>query len=105
MNRETAEAARELVNTAVGRGWEWRVNEKDGHELIQLHHPCMQDEVAQVTPEKCAEYEPVTILKDAKNGRDVSRMTRVVGYYSKTENWNASKHGELKDRHEGDYAV
>lgn len=32
-------------------------------------------------------------------------MTRVVGYYSRTENWNPSKLGELKDRHSGDYAL
>jgi hypothetical protein len=32
-------------------------------------------------------------------------MTRVVGYYSRTENWNPSKLGELKDRRAGDYAL
>jgi hypothetical protein len=32
-------------------------------------------------------------------------MTRVVGYYSRVQNWNASKLGELKDRHRGNYSV
>ena len=32
-------------------------------------------------------------------------MTRVVGYYSKVENWNKSKLGELKGRHGGDYRI
>ena len=32
-------------------------------------------------------------------------MSRVVGYYSRIENWNDSKQGELKDRHKGDYNV
>jgi hypothetical protein len=32
-------------------------------------------------------------------------MTRVVGYYSRVENWNKSKLGELKDRQSGNYAV
>ena len=32
-------------------------------------------------------------------------MTRVVGYFSRVENWNASKLGELRDRHNGDYRV
>ncbi len=32
-------------------------------------------------------------------------MTRVVGYYSRVENWNKSKLGELKDRQKGNYAV
>jgi len=35
----------------------------------------------------------------------LQHMTRVVGYYSKIENWNASKIGELKDRQSGNYEV
>ncbi len=34
---------------------------------------------------------------------DVQQMTRIVGYYSKVNNWNPSKLGELKDRQAGDY--
>lgn len=36
---------------------------------------------------------------------NVYGITRIVGYYSRIENWNKSKRGELKDRHRGDYAV
>jgi ribonucleoside-triphosphate reductase len=37
---------------------------------------------------------------------DVAGETRVVGYFSKIENWNKSKrYGELLDRHRGQYAV
>jgi anaerobic ribonucleoside-triphosphate reductase len=37
---------------------------------------------------------------------DVYGETRVVGYFSKIENWNQSKrHGELLDRHQGQYQV
>ena len=32
-------------------------------------------------------------------------VTRIVGYYSRSNNWNKSKIGELHDRHNGDYAV
>jgi len=32
-------------------------------------------------------------------------VTRIVGYYSKIENWNKSKRGELNDRHKGNYQV
>ncbi|MHC4196786.1 MAG: hypothetical protein ACYSRP_02590 [Planctomycetota bacterium] len=32
-------------------------------------------------------------------------VTRIVGYYSRTSNWNKSKIGELRDRHSGDYSV
>ena len=32
-------------------------------------------------------------------------ITRVVGYYSRIDNWNRSKIGELKDRQRGDYRI
>ena len=35
----------------------------------------------------------------------LQHMTRVVGYYSKIENWNPSKIGELEDRQKGDYEL
>lgn len=30
-------------------------------------------------------------------------VTRIVGYYSRIQNWNKSKIGELRDRHVGNY--
>ena len=33
------------------------------------------------------------------------QYTRIVGYYSKIENWNDSKKQELKDRHRGNYII
>jgi hypothetical protein len=49
------------------------------------------------------------MLEDVLIGRRESQvlqhMTRVVGYFSRVENWNKSKIGELKDRHKGDYAI
>ncbi len=32
-------------------------------------------------------------------------VTRIVGYYSRTHNWNKSKIGELRDRHGKNYAL
>lgn len=46
------------------------------------------------------------ILKSGiTQGKNVSHMTRIVGYYSKVENWNKSKLSELKDRHKGNYGI
>lgn len=45
------------------------------------------------------------ILTNADDLNPLFHMTRVVGYYSRTENWNNSKIGELKDRHKGNYAL
>lgn len=36
---------------------------------------------------------------------EVYGITRIVGYFSRINNWNKSKLGELKDRHRGDYRV
>jgi len=32
-------------------------------------------------------------------------MSRVVGYFSKIDNWNGSKKAELRDRQKGDYKI
>ncbi len=49
------------------------------------------------------------ILEDVLSGRRepqiLQHMTRVVGYFSRVENWNKSKVGELKDRQKGNYSI
>lgn len=35
----------------------------------------------------------------------LDQVTRIVGYFSKTSNWNKSKLGELNDRRKGNYKV
>ena len=49
------------------------------------------------------------ILSDVIAGKQeasvLQHMTRVVGYYSRIENWNISKLGELRDIQEGNYEV
>ena len=39
------------------------------------------------------------------NNKDVYGITRIVGYYSKINNWNKNKIGELKDRKSGTYQI
>lgn len=36
---------------------------------------------------------------------DVYGISRVVGYYSRIDNWNVSKRAELKDRQKGNYRL
>ncbi|MBN2712005.1 MAG: hypothetical protein JXR97_06155 [Planctomycetes bacterium] len=45
------------------------------------------------------------ILVGKREPQVLQHMTRVVGYYSRIENWNKSKIGELNDRHKGNYAI
>lgn len=39
------------------------------------------------------------------HSNDVYGITRIVGYYSRINNWNRSKIGELRDRHRGNYQI
>lgn len=36
---------------------------------------------------------------------NVYGLTRVVGYFSRVDNWNKSKKAELRDRQKGNYSV
>jgi len=36
---------------------------------------------------------------------NVYGMTRVVGYFSRVDNWNGSKKAELRDRKKGNYKL
>ena len=47
-------------------------------------------------------------LKDSCNycgSKDIYGVTRIVGYFSRVNNWNKSKIGELKDREKGNYKI
>ena len=42
---------------------------------------------------------------DECHSENVHGITRIVGYFSRVNNWNRSKLGELKDRQKGNYAI
>lgn len=44
------------------------------------------------------------VLFDKREPRILQHVTRIVGYYSRIENWHRSKIGELRARHAGDYS-
>jgi len=49
------------------------------------------------------------VLREVALGRrdcqPLYHVTRIVGYFSRVENWNKSKLGELADRRQGDYRI
>lgn len=45
------------------------------------------------------------VLTGRRDARLMMHLTRIVGYYSRVDNWNRSKLAELRDRHAGNYAV
>ena len=62
-------------------------------------------ECVHVTKDAFAAILPGELRNIVIAGRDVSQITRVVGYYSNTRNWNQSKLGELRDRRAGNYHI
>jgi hypothetical protein len=40
-------------------------------------------------------------IRGLRDWNPIYQVTRIVGYYSRVQNWNSSKIGELKDRREG----
>lgn len=60
-----------------------------------------------LTPRAILEYEWEefeAVFSGRRPPNALSHMTRIVGYYSRVENWNKSKLSELADRRKGDYA-
>ena len=51
------------------------------------------------------EAELLSLLKGEREIVELVTITRIVGYYSRVENWNKSKLGELEGRRRGDYAL
>jgi len=50
------------------------------------------------TNEAIEMYDLNRLLALTSQGRDVTHLTRVVGYFSKVESWNKGKVGELRER-------
>ena len=44
------------------------------------------------------------VLTGRRDPQVMIHLTRIVGYYSRVQNWNRSKLAELDDRHKGNYA-
>ncbi|MBD3349447.1 MAG: hypothetical protein GF400_09675 [Candidatus Eisenbacteria bacterium] len=46
-----------------------------------------------------------SVLVGDRNPQVIKHLSRIVGYFSWTRNWNRSKLAELADRRRGDYRV
>ena len=63
------------------------------------------DEVVQkiTDPNKAQEF--LRVLQNDRAPIVLNGITRIVGYYSRVNNWNKSKVGELRDRANGRYGL
>lgn len=70
------------------------------HKKGKIGYRVLVDTVQQETWET---LEP--ILTGQRQAEALYHISRVVGYFSRLENWNQSKLGEHKDRMKGNYGI
>jgi hypothetical protein len=75
-------------------GWAWQID-KGGLNVANAEY----DTITHISWAALAREELDVLVTLCKQGRDVTGMTRVTGYFSKTSGWNRGKLAELKDRH------
>ncbi len=64
----------------------------------------IEEVVRKVTnAEKAQEF--ISVIQNERKGVVLNGITRIVGYYSRVNNWNRSKVGELRDRAKGSYGL
>ena len=89
----------DFIANVVGLGYEWAEHEHDGASGVALK----KDDTKLFISDDGIEVQDWEKIK--KGIPNLTHMTRIVGYYSRINNWNKSKLGELKDRHKGSYVV
>jgi hypothetical protein len=78
----------------------------DGPAALVLHKPSgSKYRILLSTVEKESWETLEAIVTGKREAQVLDHMTRVVGYYSRVQNWNRSKLGELRDRQAGRYNV
>ena len=81
-------------------------NTDRGHGVIVKHIPTSMSIRLPVEAVKNADWDTLhDVMVGNREPSVLQHMTRIVGYYSKIENWNPSKLGELKDRQSGNYEI
>lgn len=63
------------------------------------------DEVAQKVTDSDKAQEILRVIQNDRSSIVLNGITRIVGYYSRVNNWNKSKVGELRDRANGRYGL
>jgi len=95
---------KEFINTCIENGYAWKKEKCEDVDGFMIGSE-KYDTVAHFIPEAIQKNEWPALHKQIVQGKNIHHLTRIVGYFSRVENWNKSKLGELKDRHRGDYKV
>ena len=77
---------------------------KDDH-LIVFNSKANQKYKVSVNAVYSYDWGNLKRVLDGGEARVLDQLARIVGYYSRTSNWNKSKLGELNDRRKGNYKI
>jgi len=77
--------------------FEWKEEECEGKTGFLVGHKRFET-LTHFTPEVIGKHNLEFLLSQTIQGKDVEKITRVTGYFSKVSGWNKGKLGELKDR-------
>lgn len=93
---------KDFINCCVEEQFEWYLDWDEDEALVRSlsNKICIG-----VTYKAINENNWETLKRCIHQGRDVYHVARIVGYFSRIENWNKSKLGELNDRHKGNYQL
>ena len=92
--QDRVEAHPDLEGIGVDDGM-WLVKHKPSKCVSGVKHSALKETWETLCSILCFEQKPAVL----------AQYTRIVGYYSQTNNWNKSKLGELADRRKGDYLL
>jgi len=73
--------------------------------VVKYNPSGMEIKIPSEAIKKCDWSMLYEIMTGQREPSVLQHMSRIVGYFSKIENWNPSKIGEMHDRHVGDYVV
>lgn len=87
--------------------------DKEGREIFIIEDSNNKDEHVEVVISEVIEKirdaaiarEFVKVIQERRSPIVLNGITRIVGYFSRINNWNKSKIGELRERRRGDYRI
>jgi hypothetical protein len=90
---------REALLKALADGDEWRYQESADALYVAWYAVDSDTPIeSRVLWSTVDNVDPATVLAACKAGFDVDHITRITGYFSKTNGWNKGKKAELQDR-------
>jgi len=97
----------EIIGTALPNGEEvFVIRDYSKTEGIEgAYVEVSIDEIVQKVTDTDKAQEFINVIQNDRKPIVLNGITRIVGYYSRVNNWNKSKVGELRDRAKGSYGL